>query len=440
MKPSTADPWIRRMWRRRGAVAYSLAERVTILLTRGIGLGLLALLTGAHTTGVYSLALSVAIVATLAHAGLEVALNGAVSGAPETARQQLRYGLLITGIYSAVLLAIALVAAPLLPKTLLELPSIRLNIWALAVALSIEVTMRGVCMGLGPAGYRAKSWSTTLSGIAFVSALLVLNQFGLSATSALRAHIGASLLSSMLLAGWLNSRLRLVPKTPGEGRLGLRPLRGMAATALAASTYRGSLYLSGRLDLLVIGFLLPAGRVGAYAVALSAVDAVTSLPKGLADVVLSRASSYVKGDGRRNDWRMYPLVGVFSIAALAVGATAMWFIGVNVLPDGFEGLGLLGLLLSAGALSMTLGRLMSYHLIALGDARRPVAANVTSLAIMLVLDLALVPTFGVYGAAAANSLSSLLLLPLLLPALATRVGTPWAAFIDPRRISSELSA
>lgn len=282
-------------------------------------------------------------------------------------------------------------------------------------------------MGLGSAGYRAKAWASGCAGLALIVMIAAQAHRGYSQTEPVRALIVSSLIATSILSFSLRGRLGNEPAAT-EMRF-VKRLKGLVTTSLGASTYRGSLYLSGRLDIILMGFLLTPDKIGVYAVALTAVDAITSLPKGLADVVLTRTRSKSEKEGDVPLDSLYARVSIATAGALIVGVAGMWIVGEYSLGQDFGALGVLGLALSAGAFSMTISRLVSYHLMGLGDSRRPIVANMGSLGAMIALDLVLIPRIGVLGAAVANSASSLLLLPLLLPPLASRLGVPWTRLL-----------
>lgn len=423
------------------AGVYASCERIVSAAVKFGTLVIIGRVFGAAVVGTYTLGITVAVLVTLPLSGLEFSHNLIGTRDATAVQAARRNSLWMAG-------AFAIIAGPLTFWLMKELPALSsltsadsLAVVALASLLVAESGLRGAVMALGASGYRLKFWGTGYGMIALSVFLLFSAIFSLLQDWMLiPAFAMASAMTSAYL--WWSMRSRQ-DRAVGTGR---RILKESLLEAGVASLYRGTLYLSARLDLVVVAWLLDPAHVGRYALAVGVADAATTIPKGLADLVVSEASRLRQAPSESDRLALlYRLVVIFSVVVLAATVAAAPIIVHRLFPASFHGAVPVIAVLAPGAAAVAVGRLLSNNLQASGRRALPVTANLASLSLMLVLDIVLIPAWGLVGAGLANSLSSMLLVALQAPAVTRTIGqTSKALFVprtsDLRRIAASMRA
>lgn len=247
--------------------------------------------------------------------------------------------------------------------------------WALALRLTSVVV---ACLLVGPA-----------LNAGMVLALAALG--ALSATTALVAFLGATYLGLLGAAG--RSFRRSLHRADGPSRnrrelysLGFKALPGLAAQAA-----------NSRFDQLIIPVFLPVSELGYYSLAVAGAEAAALPGQAAGSVMLPESRRWSTIDLRKIT-RM--LAGV-SVAVLLIAGTFPLFV-LALLPNYRNSLTPFAVLVPA-AVAFSASRVLSA--VVAGRAS-PWPASRTSIAaalLIVALDLVLIPTMGVVGAALATS-------------------------------------
>ena len=205
-------------------------------------------------------------------------------------------------------------------------PSYRQSLAILSMALVFETQLRGLVAGLG--NYKARMMASCLGGTLFAAGTVL---------AALIGWLDVGLLIPLNLLGSIASIVVLftvvmkqVPTSPSWDR---KLLLSMLSQALGAALYRGSNYLNFRVDVFVIATLLDMRTLGIYTLAMSVVEAVTYLPKGISDAVITYAAStrnaHLRRQSRQTLIKLYRGVSLFILGAGGVVAvTSPWLVPV----------------------------------------------------------------------------------------------------------------
>lgn len=381
---------LRRLARSRSlgpAAAYNLSVLVVQLLVRTSSLVLLALALGPHGQGRVVLAQLVATVGSaVLSLGLEVSL--AATTATEEGRRPARAAVWTHSAAVGVVSATAALLAWKLDATGSEFVA---GFGALAGVLFTRLL---AACALGEDRRRTYAALTIGPYAVFLAALLALEAAGrLTAESALlsftASHLGFAALAAVAAAR--AERISVLTRPWSEGTY-----------ALAMRVYPGYVAQLGnyRLDQVFVAVLFPRADLAFYNLAVTAAE-VSALPaQATANVMLPRASAGEEFRRRR----------VFTAAGASAGLVFLavpFFVAVIelVLPD-YERSLVPFFLLLPGAASMALGKVFAAYATGRGRAWKASRAALATLAVTACADLALVPFYGIVGAAIAWSLAN----------------------------------
>jgi O-antigen/teichoic acid export membrane protein len=397
-----------------------VARNLAVLTAgRGIGVALqfaafavIASYLGPGLFGVYSFAVAVvAIFRLLPTFGFEQIVPRDVAQRPE-----LEPSLVPNVLYIRVLLALG--AYGLLALAVVLLGYSELSRDAALVAGLALVLVSGETMRASLATRLRLGWSAAAdileSALVLAGAVtLVLGGAGLMpflvlAVVAKTANVGLVMVGATVLTdyGW-----RPLPRT------WFPTLRQAAPLALAALVI--ALYY--RLDIVVLARIAPSADVGQYGMALRFLDAVVLLTAVLMSVLqplLARAVVEGPDELRRRYGQAVHLTTVLAVLVGVAGAMAAARL-VPSLPGlhEYEGAGVaLALLAPAGALILV-ATVIQGTLLAARRERTVLAISVAGLATNVLLLAVLIPAFSYKGAAAATSLTELVLIVLCLRAV-----------------------
>jgi O-antigen/teichoic acid export membrane protein len=156
---------------------------------------------------------------------------------------------------------------------------------------------------------------------------------------------------------------------------------------------------NSRLDQLVIAVLLPRSDLGLYSVAVAASELTTLPGQATGNVVLAQASA-----GRLEERRRVTRAAVETAVLVACAVPAFILLVKAVLPRYDDSLALF-LVLLPGAAALSTGRVIAAYLAGRGRVWATSRIALVTAAATLVLDLALIPSVGVMGAAVASSVA-----------------------------------
>jgi O-antigen/teichoic acid export membrane protein len=212
-------------------------------------------------------------------------------------------------------------------------------------------------------------------------------------------------LTMLVQLGWAYYRCRSADLAPGRAQSRLvRPLAGYGIAQIAALTPAA---LNARLDQLVLSQTVPPAVLGRYAIAVSCTLLPIPFVTAIGNVAFPRLASRVQVDGRAHRMQWLGILGSACAAAVALvpfDLIAPWLIP-RVFGPGYVGVvPLLWTLTPAGvflACNQVTGDVLR------GRKRPLIVAKAEGLAAVftVVLLVALLPVFGVYGAAIASGVA-----------------------------------
>jgi O-antigen/teichoic acid export membrane protein len=272
-----------------------------------------------------------------------------------------------------------------------------------AVQLSNTVLTLAGAVLVFAGGLGASAWLAVLGGVFIVSALL-------TALIARRAHVLPS--SAAGIHGRYAEVLRY-------------GLRAYAGTLLQGLNYR--------LDFFLVAFFLPISQVGLYSIAVTATEMLWVVPNNLGTVLMQRAASLSGHDSDRLTRAMTRLTSLFLLAACVLLAAVALPLITLVFGSAFRGAVQPLLLLLPGTWALGLWKNLTNDLIGRGHPHAKaisagVAAGVTAL-----LDVLLIPRYGISGAAVASSASYVVAFLMALSSYRRFTDAGPAALTVPRR-------
>lgn len=221
---------------------------------------------------------------------------------------------------------------------------------------------------------------------------------GLGLTGAIIASISAIAMAVVLASVFLLKRVGIP-----SARLNLELIADLFRYGF--KTHIGNILkdLSYRLDILIISYFLPASSVGFYVVAVTIAEIVWKIPDAIGMVLLPRVAK-IGADSARE---LTPAVSraVFIMVSCLATLLALFSSKIIVLFFGLEFLPSTTalLILLPGMISLTIWKIIATDLIAEGYPAEYSLTAMVSLIASIILDLWLIPRYGVVGAALAST-------------------------------------
>jgi O-antigen/teichoic acid export membrane protein len=406
----------------------SRVARNLAVLTGGRGLGvalqfaafaLIASYLGPELFGVYSFA--IAIVARLRLVpsfGFEQIVPRDVAQRPE-----LEAELVPNVLYLRVLLALGaygVLAAALFALGYAPRSRDAALVAGLALVLVAGETLRAslatrLRLGWSAAADMAESALVLAGAVALVLRDAGLTAFVVLYVLAKAANVGIVMLGATVLTDY---RWRPLPRTWAPA---LRQAAPLALAALVIALYY-------RLDIVVLARVAPSGDVGQYGMALRFLDAVVLLTAVLMTVLqplLARAVVESPAELQRRYGQAVALTAVLAAFVGVAGAMTASRL-VPSLPGlaEYDGAGDALALLAPGGAAILVATIVQGTLLAARRERTVLAISVAGLATNVLLLAFLIPAFSYRGAAAATTLTELVLIVLSLRAV-RRLGVHW---------------
>ena len=217
--------------------------------------------------------------------------------------------------------------------------------------------------------------------------------------------------SDVMLFGWSSGWLLYAGlgafSLMARGQLGLWPTRRifLEQTRYGLRVFPGLVFAQGtyRADLLLVGWLLGSGAAGVYGVALRLVEVLNLVPNAVSFVSFPAASRAATGRERSQIWGVLRgTVAASTVLGITLGAAAPLIVPVLV-GEGFSDALIPLWVLLPGAIMLSGARVLFPELLARDHTRSFVVLSACGFGGLIVLDLALIPIFGVLGAAVASS-------------------------------------
>jgi O-antigen/teichoic acid export membrane protein len=406
-----------------------------------LGLGILTALLGIPTSILVARALGpagmggVTLVATIGSYtttmltfGVEVSLVHFAGRNPERspayARLAIRLGTLLGMAGSAVALALLLtIYRDRVPASLVP--------WALFLLLLgpvrlITSYLQSIIVGAGR--LIEVSVIQVISAVLWLGGAVLVVHEGYAAQGRL-ATLGIVFILAAALSAAAAWRARILPSSPDGIRGTYRRVVGYGLRAYLGTLLQGVNY---RFDFFLVAFFLPIAQAGLYAVAVSATEMLWMVPNNLEAVLMQRAARLPGQDSDRLTRAITRLTSLFLLAGAAVLAFVAAPLVTLVFGSAYhQAVGPL-LLLLPGTWSLGLWKGLTADLIGRGQPQAKALGAGIAAAATVVLDLALIPHFGINGAAVASSCAYTLALVVALVIYRRCTGTNAAELIFPR--------
>lgn len=345
------------------------------------------------------------------------------------ARREVRAGIVL-GNALVVLGAVTAVAGITLtlmlrsPWAIIELPMAYVGASTVLFATSLMAVWIG-SIAVGLEGIRGQAMNAIAAAIA--SLLLVIafwflgwrTPFNVLVASAVGAAIGIALTLTMI--GPMLGRVR--PSIETFSRMVHYSARLHIATAAAL--------LLSRQDILMLGWFLGSSAVGIYSVAASMSELACRLPSAFADAIVAKASRISQEEALDGSARVMRVATLLTVVILAAMAIVMPVVVPLVFGAAFAAASAIFYMLVPGIFAKALIYAVSSYQTARGWVYWRV--SIVSVVFNAVLGLLLIPRIGYFGAAAASSVSHVVLFALLMRHLCHDTHRSWTFFLAPTR-------
>lgn len=243
----------------------------------------------------------------------------------------------------------------------------------------------------------------------------------------------------VVLAGWLLSQITaalVALKLAGQGaRLGfcldwvfLREAVGYSAARYVSMWLS---FLNFRLDQFLVNIWVGSAALGQYAVAVSMTEALWQLPVSVGAVLFARVAAADEPDGSVSAPRICRLTLLAMIGLVIPTVVLARLILLFLFGSAYEGAVSALYALLPGAIAIVVPTVLNGYLYGRRKPHYVTYATAVAVLTTLVLDVLLIPTYGIVGAGLASSLAYLALAVVML-AIAHRVSEePWHRFVIP---------
>jgi O-antigen/teichoic acid export membrane protein len=329
---------------------------------------------------------------------------------------------------TVVALTVLLLAGPATLTRRLGAPSESLLVLAVAAVLPSSLQQGSVNLLLG--------WGQTRQA-AFVQAtaagLTVIVWAVLWATGMLRVPVAAG---SWVVAQWVSFALGVyylsrTPRVEGTPGIGVAARNGFSF-GIASWVSSGIHLLALRVDVVILSSLLGMQAVGVYLLGVSLAELSWHVPRALYGVLFPHVASTGEVTSAlvaRTARQMVPVVLFTAVGTYALAVVVV----VPVFGRRFVEVAPVCALLIPGIVAGALGNIWTSYLGGTNRPWKPTLASIVNLLLDIVACLALVPRYGILGAAVATSLSYSAGALLLLVFFSRQAKLSWRTALIPTR-------
>jgi O-antigen/teichoic acid export membrane protein len=280
-------------------------------------------------------------------------------------------------------------------------------------------------------GRQAARWLAIVypatSAAATVLIVVLAGILGLGVWGAILAYVATSIIQFL---GFLYAAIRVSRTVPDPGRIRIRAL-----FRYGLPYYPGSLtsFFGYRADVYLLALLLAdaAAPLGYYSLSVSFAELVFFLPNAVAAFFFP----HVAGSSHEDSARQVPVVSRVTLlvtAATGLALVPVSAIAIRLLLPAFEASLAPLYILLPGVVAISVSKVLAGYLSGLGRTGTTSVVSVSAFALNVVINLILIPPFGINGAAAA-SLISYTASSIAYSFLSARLaGVSWTAFWIPR--------
>lgn len=422
-------------------IRFNVFARQTLLTTGtkiiNLGLGLLISIIlarglGPEGKGIYTLAiLFPTLIITFNNLGLGSSTVYYVAQDKYPLKTVFGSNTLLSLILGAAGILVGLLLAAVFPTQIFpEVPRNWLFLALTLVPLNLFINQIGTQILLGSRRIREFNSTTLLSSASFLVLLFIaVYSLGTGVRGAVLANVLSSALMCVLLFLWIR---RIA------GGISLRIARDYLRDALdyGLKTYAGNVigFLNYRIELFLLGFLMPAAALGFYSVAVGLAERLWLVSQSAATLIFPVISAE-KDEGKRK--RFTPIISRNVLLITLLGAIVLYFLSPWLIEllysrDYLATIQLFRILLP-GIVFLSASRVLANDIAGRGKPLLNTYVGLFGLAIQVALNLLLITRLGVVGSAWATSISYGLILIVRVIVYARESGNTFSSILLPHR-------
>ncbi|HEY7353836.1 MAG TPA: flippase [Terriglobales bacterium] len=320
----------------------------------------------------------------------------------------LRSSLALLCVVNVAFAALILIAGPWIADRFYHAPKLSPYLWAFAAIMMLGVLNMFLCQVM--AGFRDVARRTFITHFIGTPANIVIAVILISLGFALTGYLVAQVLSAILVLCLLGRLVwKITPSAPLSANKRLHLDREVISFSVAAYGIAGLQYLLAQADTIVLGHFLVASQVGIYAVAMAMVAfisiALTSVNQIFSPIIseLHTANNLLVLQQLYSTLTKWVLALTFPLALTMIvfSAELMAIFG----SDFRSGAGILVIGAVGQFFNCAVGS-VGYLLLMSGNQNELIKIQAANAGVLLLLNLLLVPRWGILGAAIATSLTT----------------------------------
>ena len=404
-------------------VNLGLGMLISILLARGLG---------PEGKGIYTLAiLFPTLIVTFSNLGLGPATVYYVAQDKYPLKSVFGSNTILSLLLGFVGVIAGLLLAAIFPTEIFpDVPRSTLYLALTLVPLNLFLSQVGTQILLGSRRIRDLNTATILTSFSFLVLLfLAIVSLGAGVQGAVLANVLSSALMCVLLFIWIR---RLV------GGISLRIARDYLRHSLdyGLKTYVGNVisFLNYRIELFILGFLMPAAALGFYSVAVGLAERLWLVSQSAAMLVFPVISAE-KDERKRSEFTPIISRNVFLITL--IGAIVLFFLSpwliVLLYSQSYLPTVQLFRILLPGIVFLSASRVLANDIAGRGEPLLNTYVGGFGLVVQVILNLVLINQIGVAGSAWATSISYALILLVRVVVYSRVSGNTYANIILPQK-------
>ena len=250
-------------------------------------------------------------------------------------------------------------------------------------------------------GRRAVRWYAVQNVIVTIGSLLTYTFIvGVLGFGLVGALVAALLVTSVGSVAYFIGSVRASKAVPDRKRVSYGELFQYGLPLFPGTLTQ---FFSLRVDVYLLAWLLadPSAPLGYYSMAASMAQLVFFLPNAVSLVFFPHVAESTRVDSDRQV-AMVSRVTLIVTAVVAVALIPVATVLINVILPAFEPALLAFYILLPGVVALSLTKVLSSYVTGLGMTGRTSIVNVGAMVVNIIVNFALIPTYGIYGAALAS--------------------------------------
>jgi len=404
-------------------VNLGLGLLISILLARGLG---------PEGRGIYTLAiLFPTLIVTFSNLGLGPATVYYVAQEKYPLKNVFGSNTLMSLLLGVIGILAGLLLAAIFPTEIFpEVPRTTLYLALTLVPLNLFLGQVGTQILLGSRRIKDINTAAILSSLSFLVLLFIaIVSLGAGVQGAVWANVMSSALMCVLLFIWIR---RIV------GGISLKIARDYLRDALdyGLKTYLGNVigFLNYRIELFILGFLMPAAALGFYSVAVGLAERLWIVSQS-ASMLIFPVISAEKDEQKRNEFT--PIISRNVLLITLIGAIVLFFLSpwliVLLYSQSYLPTVQLFRILLPGIVFLSASRVLANDIAGRGKPLLNTYVGGFGLVVQVILNLVLISKIGVAGSAWATSISYTLIFMVRVVVYSRVSGNTYAKIILPQK-------